>query len=57
MDHLKARLVAQGHTQFFCLDYNDTFSPVASMASVHLFIAIPRLTMTSLPIGCQKCFS
>jgi len=43
IDHLKARLVAKGYTQFFGLDYGDTFSPVAKRASVCLFI-----TMTAL---------
>jgi len=43
IDCLKARLVAKGYTQIFGLDYGDTFSPLAKMASVHLFIAMTAL--------------
>jgi len=49
VDHLKARLVAKGYTQIFGLDYGgDTFSLVAKMASVRLFIAIVVLQRWSL---------
>jgi len=48
IDHFKARLVTKGYTQIFGLDYDDTFSPVAKMASVRLFIVMPTLQQWSL---------
>lgn len=29
--------MAKGYVRIFCLDYNDTFSPVTKMTFVHLF--------------------
>jgi len=43
VDRLKAQLVAKGYTQIYGLDYNDTFSLVAKMTIVRLF-----LTMTAI---------
>ncbi|XP_027915708.1 uncharacterized protein LOC114175139 [Vigna unguiculata] len=43
IDRLKACIVAKDYTQIFGLNYGDTFSPVAKMASVRLFIDMAAL--------------
>lgn len=35
----KARLVAQGFTQLEALDYDETFSPIACLEAIRLFLA------------------
>ena len=37
---LKARLVAKRYVQTYGVDYSNTFSPVAKLASVRLFISL-----------------
>ncbi|XP_070007788.1 uncharacterized protein [Nicotiana sylvestris] len=36
VDRLKARLMAKGYTQIFGLDYSETFTPVAKVASLDI---------------------
>ncbi|XP_049366655.1 uncharacterized protein LOC125831528 [Solanum verrucosum] len=43
IDHLKARLVVKGYTQIYDIDYGDTFSPVAKMASFRLLISMAAI--------------
>jgi len=37
---LKSHLVAKGYAQTYRVDYSDTFSPVAKLASIRLFMSI-----------------
>src|SRR5689334_14404444 len=40
IERYKARLVAQGFSQRYSVDYDETFSPVASKSSIRTLIAL-----------------
>ena len=37
---LKAFLVVKGYAQTYGVDYSDTFSPIAKLISIHLFVSL-----------------
>ena len=37
---LKARLIAKGYAQTYGVNYSDSFSPVAKLTSIQLFISL-----------------
>ncbi|XP_052199622.1 retrovirus-related Pol polyprotein from transposon RE1 isoform X2 [Diospyros lotus] len=40
IDRYKARLVAQGYSQTYGIDYEETFAPVAKLNSIRIFLSI-----------------
>ena len=39
----KARLVVKGYAQIFCVDYFDTFAPVARLDTIRLLLTLDAL--------------
>ena len=40
IEHYKTHLIAKGFTQEYEIDYEETFTPVARISSVHAFLAV-----------------
>jgi len=48
VDRLKAQLAAKGYTRIYGLDYNNTFSLVAKVTTIQLFLAMVAILHWSL---------
>ena len=56
VERYKARLVAQWFSQYYKLDYDETFSLIAKIIIVRVLLAIPtKQVMEVLVNGCKKC--
>ncbi|GJW37831.1 retrotransposon protein, putative, ty1-copia subclass [Tanacetum coccineum] len=52
----KARLVANGYTQLYGVDYEETFSPVANIRAIRILISIAAFYEYEIwQNGCQNC--
>jgi hypothetical protein len=57
LDRYKARLVAKGFKQRYVIDYDDTFSPVVKMATIHIVLSIAVSKGWSIrPLDVQSAF-
>ena len=43
IERYKARLVTKGYTQVECIDYHDTFAPVAKLVTVRFLLSISAI--------------
>ena len=53
---LKAHLVAKGYSQTYGVNYQDTFSPIAKIASVELLISLVTYHQTLHQLDIKKAF-
>ena len=57
VERYKACLVAKGYTQTYGIDYAETFSPMAKIGYVCLFLSHSLSWVALAPVGCEECIS
>ena len=55
IERYKARLVAQGFSQTYGIDYEETFAPVAKLNSISVVVSCYKLRLEITSIGYQEC--
>ena len=56
INRYKARLVTQGYSQKYGIDYDEVFSPVVKYSSIHGLLAIAnQYNMEIHQMGCKIC--
>ena len=56
VERYKARLVAQGFTQTYGIDYEETFTPVAKLNSIRVLISLVNLDWPLLQFDIKNVF-
>lgn len=47
---LKAKLVAKGYTQFYGIDYQETFGSLAKLNSIRILLSLVQISVTKVMI-------